>query len=40
MFVKYTPEKILQTSYEAKMISSGDNYPALKISETTFNIYL
>ncbi|MFE7377283.1 hypothetical protein [Bacillus cereus] len=40
MFVKYTPEKILQTSYETKMISSGDNYPALKISETNLQYLL
>lgn len=30
MLANYTPEKILKTTYETKMISSGDNYPTLK----------
>ncbi|SCN45295.1 Uncharacterized protein BC067498_02344 [Bacillus cereus] len=40
MFANYTSEKILQTSYEAKMISSGDNYPTLKISVTNLQYLL
>ncbi|PQZ57601.1 hypothetical protein CQZ94_07070 [Bacillus sp. MYb209] len=34
MLVNNTPEKILQTDYETKMISSGDNSPSIKISGT------
>lgn len=36
----YTPEKILQTAYETKMISSGDNSPSIKISGTNLQYLL
>ncbi|WP_227495255.1 hypothetical protein [Bacillus cereus] len=35
-----TPEKILQTAYETKMISSRDNSPTIKISETNLQYLL
>ncbi|WP_240514261.1 hypothetical protein [Bacillus cereus] len=40
MFANYISENILQTSYESKMISSGDNYPTLKISGTKLQFLL
>ncbi|WP_395761645.1 hypothetical protein [Bacillus sp. 3G2] len=35
-----SPENILQTSYEAKMISSGDNSPSIKIKGTKIQYLL
>lgn len=40
MLANYSPEKILKTTYETKMISSGDNYPTLKISGTNLQYLL
>ncbi|WP_283750232.1 hypothetical protein [Bacillus cereus] len=40
MLANNTPEKILQTAYETKMISSGDNSPTIKISETNLQYLL
>ncbi|MDM5239404.1 hypothetical protein QUF83_25695 [Bacillus cereus] len=40
MLVNNTPEKILQTAYEAKMISTGDNSPSIKISGTNLQYLL
>ncbi|MFL0403188.1 hypothetical protein ACH0BP_16000 [Bacillus nitratireducens] len=40
MLANYIPEKILKTTYETKMISSGDNYPTLKISGTNLQYLL
>ncbi|WP_242239516.1 hypothetical protein [Bacillus cereus group sp. BfR-BA-01309] len=40
MLANYTSEEILQTSYEAKMISSGNNYPTIKISGTNLQYLL
>ncbi|HFF3189238.1 MULTISPECIES: hypothetical protein [Bacillus cereus group] len=31
MLTNNSPENILHTAYEAKMISSGDNSPSIKI---------
>ena len=39
MLANYTPEKILKTAYETKMISSGDNSPTIKISGTNSSIF-
>ncbi|MGG0761679.1 hypothetical protein [Bacillus paramycoides] len=40
LVVNNTPENILQTAYEAKMISSGDNYPSIEISGTNLRYLL
>lgn len=40
MLANNTPEKILQTAYETKLISSGDNSPTIKISETNLQYLL
>ena len=40
MLANNTPEKILQTAYETKMISSGDNSPTIKISGTNLQYLL
>ncbi|WP_144504541.1 hypothetical protein [Bacillus mycoides] len=40
MLANNTPEKILQTAYETKMISSGDNSPSIKISGTNLQYLL
>ncbi|EJR54818.1 hypothetical protein IIM_01758 [Bacillus cereus VD107] len=40
MLVINTPEKVLQTSYETKTISSGDNSPSIKISGTNLQYLL
>lgn len=40
MFTNNIPENILHTAYEAKMISSGDNSPSIKIKETKLQYFL
>ncbi|KLA31908.1 hypothetical protein B4077_2668 [Bacillus cereus] len=40
MFTNNIPENILHTAYEAKMISSGDNSPSIKIKGTKLQYLL
>ncbi len=40
MFTNNSPENILHTAYEAKMISSGDNSPSIKIKGTKLQYLL
>lgn len=40
MFTNNSPENILHTAYEAKMISSEDNPPSIKIKGTKLQYLL
>ncbi|WP_226639523.1 hypothetical protein [Bacillus tropicus] len=40
MLTNNSPENILHTAYEAKMISSGDNSPSIKIKGTKLQYLL